>query len=256
MRVRRTTLVTIVLAGAIMTMRPVIAANVTVFAAASTAAAIRDAATAWKTVSKNEARVVYASSGALARQIYAGAPADVFLSANQRWVEWLDEKGTLAPGSRKIIFGNTLVLAAPAASIATAEIDPATNTYAALSGTNRLAMGDPRHVPAGIYARRALQSLGLWDATEPRTARMPDVRQALALVERGEAILGIVYRSDVFRNSQVRTLLAFAPLPNDPIRYVAAALKNAPPAAAAFLAFLEGPDAQAVFTRHGFTAGE
>jgi molybdate transport system substrate-binding protein len=253
---RRAAIATIVLAGAIMTLRPAIAVDLTVFAAASTAAAMREAASVWKDAAGNTARIVYASSGALARQIDAGAPADLFLSANETWVDWLDEKGALAPGSRKTIFGNALVLAAPAASIVTAEIDPATGTYAALSGNNRLAMGDPRHVPAGIYARQALQSLGLWDTTEPRTARMPDVRQALALVERGEAVLGIVYRSDVFRNSQVRTVLAFAPTLHDPIRYVAAAVKNAPPAAAAFLAFLQGPAAQAVFTRQGFTAGE
>ncbi len=231
-------------------------ADITVFAAASTAAAIRDVAAVWKERTGKAARVVYASSGALARQIAAGAQADIFLSANEKWVDWLDDRGALAAGSRRTVFGNALVLAAPAASTVTADIDPATGSYAALTDGNRLAMGDPRHVPAGIYARQALMSLGLWDATEPRTARLPDVRQALALVERGEAVLGIVYRSDVFRNSQVRTVVTFAPTLHDPIRYVAAQTKGAGKAAIPFLAFLQGPDIQTVFARHGFTAGE
>lgn len=228
------------------------AADVTAFAAASTAGLLTEIAALWKARTGATVRVAFGSSGALARQIEAGAPAELFLSASVAWVDYLVEKKAVRPDTRFTVFRNGLVLIAPAGSAATAAIDPATGTYAALAGGNRLALGDPRHVPAGIYARQALESLGIWTATEPRTARMQDVRLALALVERGEAALGIVYRTDAAPDRRVRIVAGFAPELHQPIEYVAVATPAAGDAALSFLDFLKTPPAAALVAWHGF----
>ena len=228
------------------------AKDLILFAAASTVNVVNDVGAAWQKAGGGKIRPVFASSGALARQIEAGAPADLFLSANVAWINYLVESAAVRPDTRLTAFHNSLVLIAPADSTATTEIDPGTGTYAALSGNRRLAMGDPRHVPAGIYAHQALEKLGIWSATAPRAARLQNVRLALAIVERGEAPLGIVYRTDARDNPNVRIVEAFSPSLHEPIRYIAVATRSAAPEAIAFLGFLQSAQATGIFRRHGF----
>lgn len=232
------------------------AKDLVVFAAASTVRVLGDVGAAWQAESGTKIRTVYGSSGALARQIAAGAPADVFLSANAAWVEYLARTASVKPATRLQPFGNALVLIAPAragaAGIIDASIDRTTGTYAALSGNRRLAMADPAHVPAGIYARQSLEHLGIWAATAPRTARTQNVRLALALVESGAAALGIVYRTDALRNPKVTVLQRIPARAHDPVRYTAVATASAKPGTDAFLRFLTGDAATAIYRRHGF----
>ena len=228
------------------------AKDLVVFAAASTVEVMGAVANAWAEDGGPAVRTAYASSGALARQIEAGAPADVFLSANVRWVDHLVSRGAVRPETRFTAFHNSLVLIAPAGSAATAALDPTTGTYRALASGARIALGDPDHVPAGIYAREALTELGTWAATASHTVRMQNVRLALAVVERHEAALGIVYGTDALKNSRVRVVQRFAPDLHTPIRYVAVETKSADPGAAAFLRFLRSGRATEIFRRHGF----
>ena len=171
------------------------AQEVLVFAAASLQDAFDAVIEEYQAQGGGEVSASYASSSTLARQIEQGAPADVFISANPEWMDYLEERGLLRAGSRTDLLGNGLVLVAPPESETTVEIAPGFDLAGALDG-GRLAMGDPDHVPAGIYGRAALESLGVWQAVEPQVARADNVRAALALVARGEAPLGMVYRSD------------------------------------------------------------
>lgn len=220
----------------------------TVFAAAS----LTDALTALVSADAEAPRLVFAASSTLARQIEAGAPADLFISANEPWMDRLDAAGLLAPGARRDIASNRLVIVAAgdAAQPAGEPGDPA----AVLSGrAGRIALGDPDHVPAGIYARTALESLGIWAETAPRLARADNTRAALALVARGEAPIGIVYASDARIVPEVKILAEIPHRLHPPIRYPAAVVAGrGSPAATAFLARLTGPEGQAALTGHGF----
>lgn len=225
--------------------------DVAIFAAASTTNAITEIAAAWEAAGHGHVHTVFASSGVLARQIDNGAPADLFLSANVKWMEWLERRGMLA-GAAVPLFGNSLVLIQPADAPAPLGLND--SLAAALDG-GRLAIGDPDHVPAGIYARTALERMGLWDALEPRVVRMQNVRAALLLVERGEAMAGIVYASDASISKAVRVADSVAPKTGPPIVYPAAVLRDGrTDAARRFLDHLETPEARAVFRRHGFDA--
>jgi molybdate transport system substrate-binding protein len=139
--------------------------------------------------------VSYGASNALARQIDAGAPADVFISADLEWMDYLDQRHRLAPGTRVVLLRNTLVLIAPKTSSVTLDIAPGVALAAAL-GDGKLAMANPDSVPAGRYGKAALETLGVWPSIERQVARAENVRAALVLVARGEAPLGIVYRTD------------------------------------------------------------
>lgn len=230
---------------------PAVAASesdVTIFAAASTSIAVTEIAEAWKATGKGRIHLVFASSGVLARQIYNGAPADLYLSANAKWMDWLVGRDAIE-GSPVVLFGNRLVLVQPAdgPTLALDETLPA-----AMAG-GRLAVGDPDHVPAGIYARQALENMGLWEALSPLAVRMKDVRAALLLVQRGEAAAGIVYESDVRGDGRIRIAARFPADSHDPIRYSAAIVKGGRgKAARRLLDFLHGPQAGEVFRRHGF----
>jgi molybdate transport system substrate-binding protein len=225
--------------------------DVTIFAAASTSNAITEIAEAWKAAGNGHVHAVFASSGVLARQIDNGAPADLFLSANVKWMDWLAGRGMLA-GEPVPLFGNSLVLIQPAGAAARLGLND--SLAKALDG-ERLAIGDPDHVPAGIYARVALERMGLWDALEPRMVRMQNVRAALLLVERGEAAAGIVYASDAAISKAVRVADSVVSKIGPPIVYPAAVLHNGrTDAARRFLDYLETPEARAVFRRHGFDA--
>ena len=199
---------------------------------------------------------VYAATSALARQIEAGAPAALFLSASPAWVAYLEERALLVPGSRAEPFGNRLVLAGAAGAAFDSPLDGA-GSFAAALGGRRLALADPDHVPAGIYAKQALRALGLWSAVAARAARAGDVRAALALVERGEAPLAVVYRTDLSICPGCREVAAFPADSHDPVSYTLALVAaNRSDAAASFHAFLLGERAAAVFRSFGFVVKE
>lgn len=236
---------------------PALAADsdaVTVFAAASTTNALNDIGKLF--TEKGLGRIVpsYASSSTLAKQIENGAPANVFISADEPWMTYLEERKMIEPGSRFDLLGNKLVLIAPAdSSITKVEITPKFD-LAGLLGDGKLATGDPDHVPVGKYARAALEKLEVWGIIESKLARAADVRGALTLVERGEAPLGIVYLTDAAITPKVKVVGVF-PAENHPrIVYPAALIAGkASVAAKRFLELLKTPESKAVFEKYGFT---
>lgn len=231
--------------------------TLTVFAAASLKTALDEVTEAFAVETGDRVVASYAGSSALARQIQMGAPADLFLSANPGWMDLLETDGLLAPNSRTDLLTNRLVLIAPADSPLALDLTPETDLATAL-GRDRLAMALAEAVPAGIYARAALQSLGLWDSVKDRTAQTDNVRAALRLVALGEAPLGIVYATDASAEPRVRILATFPTGSHPPILYPAAILAEGDtPAARRLLAYLQGETARALFRRHGFgIAGE
>ncbi|HEY0334610.1 MAG TPA: molybdate ABC transporter substrate-binding protein [Stenotrophomonas sp.] len=230
------------------------AAPVTVFAAASLKESMDEVATAYQQATGTPVRVSYAASSALARQIEQGAPADVFFSADLEWMDYLQQRKFVQAGQRHNLLGNTLVVIAPANSKIT-RVDPARpgSLAGALATGGRLAVGQTNSVPAGKYARAALEKSGQWAALAPRLAESESVRSALMLVARGETPLGIVYGSDAKAEPKVKVVGTFPAGSHPPIVYPVAALANAPKAAQAFVQWLQGPQAQAIFKRHGFS---
>ena len=228
------------------------AAVVNVFAAASLKEAMDDQARMFEADTGNQVIVSYGASSALARQIEAGAPADVFISADVDWMDYVDAHGLVAAGARVNLLRNALVLIAPRSSTVRLTIEPGFALAAALAG-GRLAMANPDSVPAGRYGRRALESLGVWASVASRVARAENVRAALFLVSRGEAPLGIVYRTDALADPGVRVVGTFPERSHPPIVYPAATLKaSRSAAAAALLAALQTPRARAAWQRRGF----
>jgi len=230
--------------------------KLTIFAAASLQNALEDVNAAQLRAGAASVRVAFAASSTLARQIERGAPADVYISADLAWMDYLAARGRIVAGSRVIVARNRLVLVAPAARAEPLEIKPGFALVERLGG-GRLALGNPEHVPAGRYARAALESLGLWDAVAGRLAPVEHVRVALALVARGETPLGIVYASDVAAEPAVRIVGTFAEDSHPPIVYPAAVVANRDTAAARrYLAALRSTAGRAAFARHGFLAVE
>jgi molybdate transport system substrate-binding protein len=196
----------------------------------------------------------YASSSALARQIETGAPAKVFISADQDWVDYLEQRAQIQPATRRNLLGNKLVLIAPAGSKVQATIKAGFPLHLLLGARGRLALGDPQHVPAGKYAKAALEKLGVWDGVSGKLAPAENVRAALAFVARGETPLGIVYATDAAAEPKVRVVDTFPDGLHPPVVYPAALTAAArDPAAAEFLAFLRSPAARRIFEKHGFT---
>jgi molybdate transport system substrate-binding protein len=223
--------------------------RVLVFAAASLKNALDEAAAQ----APVRAVVSYASSSALARQIEAGAPAEVYVSADLAWMDYLQQRNLIRNDSRRNLLGNKLVLIAPATSSVKAAVE-AGFPLAQLLGSGRLALGDPSHVPAGRYARAALESLGVWESVQGRLAPAENVRAALALVARGEAPLGVVYATDAAAEPRVRVVGAFPDGSHPPIVYpVALTVAAKGEAARRFLAFLGSQNASRIFEKHGFT---
>lgn len=221
-----------------------------VLAAASLQEAMGDAANAWAEGGHPRPVLSFAGSSALARQVQAGAPADLFASADEEWMDALAVKGLLAPGTRAVLASNRLVVVAPARSAARLT----TRTLAATLAAGPLAMADPTSVPAGRYGRVALQRLGAWAAVEPKVVRAENVRAALALVERGAAPFGIVYRTDARASRLVRVAGVFPATSHPPIRYPVARLaRSRHPDADGFRRFLLSPKGRAIFARRGFT---
>ncbi len=223
-----------------------------VFAAASLKNALDGVNAAWKQESGKEAIISYAASSSLAKQIAQGAPADVFISADEDWMDYLAERKLIQPATRFNVLANTLVLIAPKNSTLEATIAPSF-PLASLLGHGRLAVANVDSVPAGKYAKAALLKLGVWEAVKDKTAQAENVRAALALVSRGETPLGIVYGTDAHSDPKVKVLATFPEATHPPIIYPAAETIAARSSdAAAFLAFLKSSAARSVFEAEGF----
>lgn len=245
----------VLLAGAAAALAPALARAaqpLTVFAAASLQESLTAVGAAWTAESGIPVRFSFGASPAIARQIDQGAPADLFVSADEAWMDWLAGKGGIVAATRRRLLSNQLVLIAPAGSKAALKIAPGMPLAKALGG-GRLAVADTTSVPAGKYAMAALTSLGVWASVRERLLPAENVRAALAYVARGEAPLGIVYATDAKAESKVRTIGVFPPSSHPPIVYpgaVTARSRNS--GAAAFLGFLQGSRAAAIFRRYGF----
>lgn len=229
------------------------AADVVVFAAASLKNALDDAAYTFERQGGEPVRISYAASSQLAKQIESGAPADMFISADLDWMNYLEKRHLIQPATRRNLLGNELVLVAPADSGVKVDIKPGFNPVGLLKG-GRLAMADPDSVPAGKYGKAALEKLGIWQAVAPHVAGAENVRAALLFVDRKETPLGIVYATDAASDPNVEIAGVFPVNTHPPIIYPAAltAASNNPDAAK-FLAFLESPAAKPAFAKQGFT---
>jgi len=227
------------------------AETITVFAAASLKEALDAAAKPFESATGNRVAASYAASNALARQVEAGAPAAIFISADLDWMDYVEKRGLVAPGTRRNLLGNGLVLIAPAASPVALKIAPGFELAKALGG-GRLALANPDAVPAGKYAKAALVSLGAWTGIEGHIAPAENVRAALALVSRNEAPLGIVYRTDAMADRGVRIVDAFPAESFPAIVYPMAELKGSTAAAHALAQHLGSPAARATWERYGF----
>lgn len=226
---------------------------VTVFAAASLKNALDAINAAWSQEAGKEAAISYAGSSALAKQIEEGAPADLFISADLDWMAYLSERGLIDTASERRLLGNRIVLVAPADSTVELSIAPGFDLATAL-GDGRLAMANVDAVPAGRYGKAALESLGVWDGVADKVAQAENVRAALQLVALGEAPLGIVYQTDATAEPGVRVVGTFPEDSHDQIVYPAAlTAESANPDAAAFLDYLQGDAARAIFEEQGFT---
>jgi molybdate transport system substrate-binding protein len=226
-------------------------APILVFAAASLVGALDEVDRAFSAKSGVPVKVSYAASSVLAKQIEAGAPAEVFFSADREWVDYLDARALIRRDSRRELLGNALVLIAPADSALKLAIAPGFDLPGAL-GAGRLSCADPDTVPAGRYARAALVQLGVWDRVEARLLRAENVRAALAYVARGEAPLGIVYRTDALAEKRVRVVDTFPAATHPAITYPFALTLSARAPAALYAEFLTGQAAREIFTRYGF----
>ncbi len=224
---------------------------VTVYAAASLSDVFQDLAQRFKTSGQGEMTLVPGSSSSLAKQIENGAPADLFLSANMEWMTHLDSLGLIEKETCAELLGNTLVVIAPVGEVFAVEARKGFDFAGAFKG--RLALADPGHVPAGIYAKQAFEWLGWWAAVQDRLAPAADVRAALAYVERGECAAGVVYATDVARSDKVKVLATLPAEAHKPIVYPVAIVKgHRTGKTVQALAFLQSPEAAKVFEQYGF----
>ena len=217
------------------------------FAAASLTDALESVAASYQRETGQAVRLSFAGSGAVARQVQSGAPADLVILADEPWMDRLQEAGRVRPDTRLDLLTNTLVV------IAGADAPQSADPLAWVADSDRkLVIGDPESVPAGAYARTWLQGIGRWDGLQPHLVTAADVRAARTFVERGEAALGVVYRSDAVGAQGVRVVLTPPPEQQPRIVYPAALLNDATPGADDFLAYLQGQSARAVFDAAGF----
>jgi molybdate transport system substrate-binding protein len=221
---------------------------VTVFAAASLKNALDEVASAFSA----KPTISYGASSALARQIENGAPADVFVSADLDWMDYLEKKGLIAPGTRRNLLGNRLVLIAPRTNPVKLQPAPGMPISSYLKN-GRIALAEPNSVPAGKYAKAAFEKLGVWDQVAGKVAAADNVRAALLLVARGEAPLGVVYQTDANAEPNVVVAGVFPADAHPPIVYPVAALRGAKAGARPFLEHLASPQSRRVFEKHGFT---
>jgi molybdate transport system substrate-binding protein len=245
-----------IVAIALMALAPLQAAraqDVVIFAAASLTNALNEAARLFEQQGGAHAKISYAASSTLAKQIESGAPADIFISADLDWMDYLENRHLIQTSTRENLLGNRLVLVAPADSAAKVDIKPGLD-LAGLLGLGRLAMADPNSVPAGKYGRAALEKLGIWNSVKAAIAPAENVRAALAFVSRREAPLGIVYATDAAADPGVKVVGMFPDDTHPPIVYPAAlTADNKNPNAARLLEFLGSPVAKPIFEKQGFT---
>ena len=226
---------------------------VLVFAAASLKSALDDIVAQYEREIGRKVSISYAASSALAKQVESGAPADLFISADLDWMDYLQTRNLIKVDTRKNLLGNRLVLVGPKDNQTTIPIGPGFPLVELLKDS-RLAMADPKSVPAGKYGRAALESLGVWQAVEPRVAAAENVRAALALVSRGEAPLGIVYQTDAAADPNVRIVGMFPEDTHPPIIYPLALVAGSTNAdAAPFRAYLQSAGVRPLWEKHGFT---
>lgn len=227
-------------------------ADATVFAAASLKNALDEISQSWFAQKSGKVVVSYAGSSALARQIEKGAPADIFISADLEWMDYLTQRKLINDASRVNLLRNELVMIAPAAAKISVELKPGSK-LGDLLGNDRLSMADPDSVPAGKYGKAALEALGLWPQVATKIIRADNVRTALNFVARGETPLGIVYRTDAAAEDKVRVVAIFPANTHPPIVYPAALLADSKNAeAAAFFSYLKSSAATGIFRKHGF----
>ena len=228
--------------------------RVVVFAAVSLTEALNEVSAAFEARTGIEVVVSYAASSTLARQIEAGAPADLFVSAHVAWMDYLDDAGWLVADTRENLVGNRLVLVAAAGEPRRLVQSPEQALVDYL-GSGHLAMGDPDHVPAGIYAKAALETYGLWKSVAHRAAPAVDVRAAMTLVARGESPLGIGYASDAVPFAELQVVATFPPESHPPIVYPVAMVKEHDSVSVRdFYSYLISADSREVFLRYGFSA--
>ncbi len=225
--------------------------SITVFAAASLTEVMQELGAEYTKASGTKVEYSFAATSMLARQVESGAHADVFFSADQEWMDYLDQRSLVRKETRRNLLGNRLALVAPASSDLQLQIKPGFPLLAALNG-GRLATGDPDSVPVGKYARSALTSLGVWSDIVDHLVRADNVRSALAFVARGESPLGIVYETDARIEKRVRIVDIFPDATHPPITYPIALTSTASAKAAPFLEFLRGPKAAEAFEKYGF----
>lgn len=230
-------------------------ATVTTFAAASLTNALEDIAKAYAASGAGtQVRFSFAASSVLAKQLEAGAPANIFASADLKWMDYAEGKGLVLPASRVTLLGNALVLVAPADKAAPVTIAKDMDIAALLGSNGRIATGLVDSVPAGIYAKAAFTSLGVWDKVAPRIVGAESVRAALALVERGEVPYGVVYATDAAVAKNVKIVAVFPADSHPPVEYPFALVKGQDSEAAkSFFAFLQGPQAKEIYRKYGFT---
>lgn len=222
-----------------------------VLAAASLADALTEIGQAYQAGHGTAVRNSFASSAALAKQIENGAPADLFISANGQWMDYLQQRSLVRAETRRDLLTNRLVLIAPKGKAPAVTFERGFDLARAFDG--RLCTGDVESVPAGIYAARALRALGWWQDLHARIVGARDVRAALTFVERGECALGIVYETDARASTRVEVVGVFPPETHDPVVYPVALSRSAGTEAETFLRYLQSDDAAAVFRRRGFT---
>jgi molybdate transport system substrate-binding protein len=241
------------LCGLLLAVVPAQAQDLTVFAAASLKEALDDAATQFQRANGQKVVISYAASSALAKQIENGAPADVFISADLDWMDYVEQRKLIRAGTRANLLRNRLVLIAPADSKAQFEIKTGF-PLAKLLGDGKLSMADPDSVPAGKYGKTALEKLGVWGSVEGKVARGDNVRTALNFVARGEAPLGIVYQTDAFAEKKVRVVAQFPQDTHPAIIYPVAVIASSRNAAApVFVNYLKSAEARAIFEKYGFS---
>ena len=235
--------------------QPLIAQEqITVFAAASLKNALDDVNAAFTKATGIKVVTSYEASSALARQIEQGAPADVFISADLRWMDYVAERKLINPNTRVNLLGNKLVLIAPADSKLGIVTIGQGFDIAKLAGDGRIAVADVKAVPAGLYAKAALEKLGAWGAAEPKLAQAENVRATLAFVTRGETPIGIVYETDAKIEPKVKTIGVFPDNSYPPVTYpVAATADTRRPGVGQYFSFLRTLPAKAIFERYGFS---
>lgn len=232
--------------------RPVAADSILVFAASSLSGALDAVAEDYQKTHPTNIRISYAASSTLARQLAQGAPADIYISANVIWVKYVEDQQAIQAASKFILVRNQLVLAAPSQA-GTAPIRLSAAYFQKHLKAGRLVVADPAHVPAGIYAREALKNMNLWDAVQHRLALGINVRAALALLERQEAPLGILYKTDVLTSRHTKIVSTFPPSSHTPIEYTAAlGIGHTGKEVLKFFQYLQSPVTEARLSQFGF----